>query len=118
MARILIADTDPAFRKALILLLSHRMAIHAICEAADIGALIQILVKDPPDVLLLGWSLYGTSGPATCQLLQKSHPSLKVVLLSVNPEDAAEAKAAGAAFLQKGIPAEEILASLRTILTE
>lgn len=116
MARILIADSDLSFRKALILLLSHKMGIREVCEAADIGALIQTVLENPPDLLLLGWSLYGTSGSATCQLLRKSHPSLKIILLSVNPDDAAEANAAGAAFLRKGAPAEEILATLKSLI--
>ena len=116
MARILIADPDSAFRKALILLFNHKLGIACVSEAADIGTLIQILLNDPPDLLLLSWSLYGTPGLEICQLLRKSHPTMKVVLLSVNQEDEPLAQAAGATFLQKGAPAEEILASLRTLV--
>ncbi len=115
MARILIADTDPRFRKAIILLLSHKMGIQDICEAADVGTLFQMLLDNPPDLLLLGWSFHGTSGLVTCQLLRKSHPNLKIVLLSVNPDDAGEATAAGAVFLRKGAPPEEILATLKSL---
>lgn len=118
MTRILITDPDQAFRKALILLLSHKLGIHEICEASDVGSLIKNLVDNPPDILFLNWSLYGTSGPVTSQLLRKSHPDLKIILLSVNPDDAVEAKAAGAMFLRKGAPAEEIVACLDRLLRE
>ncbi len=116
MARILIADPDLAFRKALILLLSHKMGIRDVSEAGDIGTLFQIMMDNPPDLLLLGWSLYGTPGTVTSQLLHKSHPHLKIVLFSVNPDDAAEAHAVGAAFLRKGAPPEEILTLLSSLV--
>jgi DNA-binding NarL/FixJ family response regulator len=117
MIRILIADPDSTFRNALSLLLNRKLGLTCISEAADMGTLIQSLLAEPPELLLLGWSLYGTPGPEICRLLRKSHPSMKIVLLSVNPEDEAEAQDAGADFIQKGSPAEEILASLKKLIS-
>ena len=117
MTKILIADPDAAFRKALILLLNRKLGVECVAEAANIGTLIQILVDQPPDLLLLSWSLYGAPGLETCQLLKKSYPTMKVVLLSVNPDDAEPANAASAGFLLKGAPIEETLASLKTLVS-
>ena len=116
MQRILIADPDAAFRKALALLISRRLGIQAIDEAADTGSLIQKLSDTRPDLLLLNWSIHGVSGPETCTLLRNTYPDLKIILLSLNPEDADAALAAGAGFICKCAPPEQALAVLETIL--
>jgi DNA-binding NarL/FixJ family response regulator len=118
MERILIADPDPAFRKALALLISRRLDIRFIDEAADTGTLIQKLADTRPDVLLLNWSIHGVPGPETCILLRNTYPDLKVILLSLNPEDAEAAHAAGAGFMCKCAPPEEALVVLRSILSK
>ncbi len=118
MKRILIADPDLAFRKALALLIARRLDIRHIDEAADTGTLIQKLADDRPDLLLLNWSLHGVPGPETCVLVRNTYPDLKVVLLSPNPEDEAAARSAGAAFICKGASPEETLAMLTTLIKE
>jgi len=118
MERILIADPDPAFRKALALLIFRRLGIQDIDEAADTGTLIQKLADTRPDVLLLNWSIHGVPGPETCILLRNTYPSLKVILLSLDPEDEKAAHAAGAGFMCKSAPPEQALVVLRTILAK
>ena len=116
MIRILIADPDSATRKALALLLQRRLDIHDIIEAYDVETLIRSLANTPPDLLLLDWRLYGSPAPETCRLLQKAYPCLKIVLLSVNADDAAAAKEAGAAFIYKGTVPDELIATLSPLL--
>jgi DNA-binding NarL/FixJ family response regulator len=116
MERILIADPDSAFRKALALLITRRLGIQTIDEAADTGTLIQKLADTRPDLLLLNWSIHGVPGPETCTLLRNTYPDLKVILLSLNPEDAAAAHAVGAGFMCKCAPPEEALVVLQSIL--
>ena len=118
MNRILIADPDPAFRKAMALLISRKLAIYLIDEAADTGTLIQKLADTRPDLLLLNWSIHGVPGPETCILLRNTYSDLKVILLSLNPEDAAAARRAGAAFICKSASPEETLQVLKLILAE
>ncbi len=118
MKRILIADPDPAFRKALALLLTRRLDIRFIDEVSDTGSLIQKLADTPPDLLLLNWNIHGVPGPETCILLKNTYPSLKVVLLSLNPEDALGAHAAGAEFICKSASPEETLRVLISVLEE
>jgi DNA-binding NarL/FixJ family response regulator len=117
MKRILIADPDPAFRKALALLLTRRLGIQTIDEAADTGNLIQKLADTRPDLLLLSWSIHGVPGPETCILLRNTYPDLQVILLGLNPEDAGAAHAAGAGFLCKSAPPEQALVVLKSFLS-
>ncbi len=116
MIRILIADPDPATRKALTLLLRRKMGTNGIVEVSDVETLIRTLADGSPDLLLLDWRLYGSPAPDTCRLLQKAYPHLKIVLLSVNADDEAAAKEAGADFIYKGAPPHELIATLTPLL--
>jgi DNA-binding NarL/FixJ family response regulator len=117
MIRILIADPDSATRKALALLLQHKLGAYSIIEVQDVETLIRALADSSPDVLLLDWKLYGSPAPETCILLQKAYPHLKIVLLSVDANDAATAKSAGADFIYKGASPDELIAILKPLLT-
>src|SRR5512132_3828716 len=99
MIRILIADADSATRKALSLLLRRKLGTNGITEVSDVETLIRTLADTPPDLLLLDWRLYGSPAPETCRLLQRAYPCLKIILLSVNAENATAAKEAGASFI-------------------
>lgn len=118
MIRILIADPDPTTRKALAVLLQLKLGVTSILEAGDVETLIQALADTPPDVLLLDWRLQGSPAPETCRLLQKAYASLKVVLLSVDAEDATAARTAGALFVHKGTSPDELINTLKPLLTE
>ena len=116
MIRIIIADPDHATRKALTLLLRRKMGTNGIVEVGDLETLIRALASESPDLLLLDWKLYGSPAPDTCRLLQKAYPRLKIILLSVNAEDEAAAKEAGADFIHKGAPPDELIATLTSLL--
>jgi DNA-binding NarL/FixJ family response regulator len=116
MIRIIIADPDSATRKALTLLLRRRMGTNGIVEVEDVETLIRTLADASPDLLLLDWRLYGSPAPDTCRLLQKAYPQLKIVLLSVDANDEAAAKEAGADFIYKGASPDELIATLAPLL--
>lgn len=116
MIRILIADPDSSTRKALILLLQRKLGTDNLAEVRDIEALIRSLANTSPDLLLLDWRLYGSPATETCRLLRKAYPHLKIVLLSVDANDAAAAREAGADFIHKGASPDELLATLTPLL--
>jgi len=116
MIRIIIADPDYATRKALTLLLRRKMGTNGIVEVGDVETLIRTLAEGSPDLLLLDWRLYGSPAPDTCRLLQKAYPHLKIVLLSVDADDEAAARKAGADFIYKGASPDELIATLTPLL--
>jgi two-component system nitrate/nitrite response regulator NarL len=116
MIRILIADPDSATRKALILLLQRKLGTQCIYEVKDVETLIRTLADMPPDLLLLDWRLYGSPAPETCRLLRKAYPHLRIVLLSVDANDATAAKESGADFIHKGASPDELIATLTPLL--
>jgi DNA-binding NarL/FixJ family response regulator len=116
MIRIIIADPDSATRKALTLLLQRKLNTNDIVEVGDVETLIRVLADTIPDLLLLDWRLYGSPAPETCRLLQKAYPHLKIILLSVDANDAVAAKEAGAMFIHKGAAPDELIAILTPLL--
>ena len=118
MIRIIIADPDPATRKALTLLLRRKLGTDGIVEVGDVETLIRALANATPDLLLLDWRLYGSPAIDTCRLLQKAYPLLKIVLLSVDANDEAAAKMAGADFIYKGASPDELIATLSLLLSK
>lgn len=116
MIRILIADPDPATRKALKLLLRRKLGTNSIAEVGDVETLIRKLAGESPDLLLLDWRLYGSPAPDTCRLLQKAYPHLKIILLSVDANDESAAREAGAHFIHKGASPDELVATLTPLL--
>src|SRR4029079_1800326 len=116
MIRILIADPDSATRKALILLMQRKLGTNCIVEVKDVETLIRSLADTPPDLLMLDWRLYASPATETCRLLRKAFPHLKIVLLSVDANDATAAKEAGADFVHKGAPPDELIATITPLL--
>lgn len=116
MNPIIIADPDSATRKALTLLLKRKLGTEGIFEVDSVEALIRSLADTPPNLLLLDWRLYGSPAPETCRLLQRAYPQLRIVLLSVDADDASAAKEAGAAFVHKGASPDELIATLTPLL--
>jgi two-component system nitrate/nitrite response regulator NarL len=116
MIRILIADPDSATRKALILLMQRKLGTNCVVEVKDVEMLIRSLADTPPDLLLLDWRLYGSPATETCRLLRKAYPHLRIVLLSVDANDATAAKEAGADFIHKGASPDELIATLTPLL--
>jgi DNA-binding NarL/FixJ family response regulator len=116
MIRILIADPDSATRKALSLLLRRKLGEDGIMEVDSVETLIRALADTSPDLLLLDWRLYGSPAPETCRLLQRAYPQLKIILLSVDSNDASAAKEAGAEFVHKGASPDELIATLTPLL--
>jgi len=116
MTQILVADPDSATRKALALLLRRKLGTDGIVEVDSLEALIRALADTSPGLLLLDWRLYGSPAPETCRLLQRAYPDLKIVLLSVDANDAMAAREAGAAFIYKGASPDELIATLAPLL--
>jgi DNA-binding NarL/FixJ family response regulator len=112
MTRILVADPDPAARRALALVFRRKFGAHEICEAGDRETLEQYLMDCSPDLLVLDQTLAGHPAVAACSRYRRMYPSLHIALMSVDAEDASAALQAGAVFLYKGALADEVLSTL------
>lgn len=112
-------EDDDDLRRALTYgLQSEGFAVEAVPTAAAAYALVE---RAAPDVVLLDWWLAeGDQGAAACRHLAEEC-GLPVVMHTgmTDARDRAAAFRAGAvAFLQKGMPLEELAARLRKVLAE
>ena len=94
----------------------HEQHSNNIIEVQDVETLIRVLADTPPDLLLLDWRLNGSPASDTCRLLQEAYPHLKIIILSVDANDEAAAKDAGAGFVYKGAVPDKLIATLTPLL--
>lgn len=112
----MIADSDRASRKALVLLLTRKLGVDSVWEAEDAGEMLCHLAEFGPNVLLIDEALPGLALPSTCTEVQRVLPEIQIVLLSVDELAVFKAGLVGATFIHKGGPVSEALSSLEHLI--
>ena len=103
--RIVVVDNRSSNRRGLKALLAFEPRIVIIGEAADGNDAVELVGKNPPDLVLMDIHMPVMDGLQATQLIKTSWPNVKVVLYSVYPGYKEEAKLAGADyFVIKGSP--------------
>jgi DNA-binding NarL/FixJ family response regulator len=104
---------EPRVRFALRVLLEHQPGIQVVGEAATPGDLLDGTAVVCPDLVLMDWNLAGPAAAGLLLALRSQCPRLVVIALSSRPEVRRVALAAGVdAFVSKGEPPEQLLASI------
>ena len=118
MIRILIADDHAVMRAGLRELLGQRGSISIVGEAQDGDAAIALVGSVPADILLLDVSMPGPPFLDVLQRVRAAAPGLRVLVLTMHPEDqfAARALRAGASgYLTKSRTPDELLEAVTRI---
>lgn len=118
MIRLAIADDHPIVREGLRRIATDDAGISVAGEASTAEELFQLLKAKPVDVVLLDVSMPGSAFVETLRDLRQLHASVKVLVLSVHPEDqwALRALRAGAAgYLTKDHSPEQLIAAIRRV---
>lgn len=118
MIRILIADDHAVMRAGLRELLGQRGAISIVGEAADGDSAIEMAGTVPADLMLLDVSMPGPPFLDVLQRVRERAPDLRVLVLTMHPEDqfAARALRAGASgYLTKARTPDELLEAVTRI---
>ena len=118
MIRIAIADDHPIVREGLRRIASAGLGISVTGEASTAAELFRLLAQAAVDVVLLDVSMPGSTLVETLKELRERHPSIKVLVLSVHPEDqwAVRALRAGAAgYLTKDHSPEQLVEAIRRV---
>ncbi|AYV56801.1 DNA-binding response regulator [Leptospira kmetyi] len=119
MISIILADDHALIREGLKKVLSQENDIDVIYEAENAQQVLDFLVKNNANLLILDINLPGMSGLDALKYIQKLAPDLKVLMLSMYPEDrfAVRALKSGAAgYLTKSSAAEELVTAIRKIV--
>lgn len=118
MIRLLIADDHPIVRAGLRRIADDLPGITVVGEAASASEVLERVVETPCDVVLLDVSMPGPTFIEVLQQIRREHPSVKVLVLSVHPEDqwAVRALRAGAAgYLTKDHSPEQLIEAIRKV---
>ncbi len=118
MIRVLIADDHPIVREGLRRIAGDQPGITVVAEAASATEALARVADTAFDVLLLDVSMPGPTFIEVLQQVRKEHPTVKVLVLSVHPEDqwAVRALRAGAAgYLTKDHSPEQLIEAIRRV---
>lgn len=118
MIRIIIVDDHAIVRRGLRGILADQAGLELVGEAGDYSELRQLLREKTADIMLLDVGLPGKGGIEILRSLAEDHERIKVLVLSIYPDDqyALRALKAGAwGYLNKGSAPEELLKAINTI---
>ena len=118
MIKVILCDDHALIRRGIRGTLSDSEDIEVVGEAGDYGELRALLRDKSCDVLVLDINLPGRSGLDVLHVLKEEGSTLKVLVVSMYPEDqyAMRALKAGASgYLNKGSDAAQIVAAVRTV---
>src|SRR5262245_28260800 len=87
MIKVLIADDHSILRSGLVKILKEERDIEITGEASHHQEVLTALSETKPDIVLLDISMPGRSGLDTLKEIMANHPKVKVLILSMHPED-------------------------------
>lgn len=118
MIRLAIADDHPIVREGLRRIAVEDAGITVTGEASTANELFRLLSAAAVDVVLLDVSMPGATFVETLIALRERHPTVRILVLSVHPEDqwAMRALRAGAAgYLTKDRSPEQLVQAIRRV---
>ena len=116
--RVIVCDDHALIRRGIRDTLSDAPDIEVVGEAGDYGELRSLLRKDSCDVLVLDLNMPGRSGLDVLHVLKDEGSTVKVLLVSMYPEDqyAIRALKAGAfGYVNKGGDPHVLVQAVRTV---
>lgn len=118
MIRILLADDHQMFREGVRGLLEARSEMTVVGEAGTGEEALSKASETRPDVVILDVSMPGRGGLETVSELKKRDPRVRVLMLTVHPEDrfAVRCLKGGAdGYMTKDNAAEELIGAIRKV---
>ena len=118
MIKIILADDHQVVRKGLKALLSAEPDLEVIGEAGDGLETVKLVEQLIPDILVLDLMMAGINGLEVTRQLNKKHPGIGIVILSMHSNEAyvLEALRSGArAYILKESPPEELIRAIKDV---
>lgn len=119
MIRVTVADDHPVIRRGLKEILSEQEDIVIAGEAASAAQVLELVRKEPCDVVLLDITMPGRSGLEALRDIRQEFPKLPVLMLSIHPEDQyalRSLKAGASGYLTKESAPEELLKAIHKVV--
>jgi two-component system invasion response regulator UvrY len=119
MIHVVLCDDHAMVRRGIRGMLSEAVDIQVTGEASGYAEVRELLRTAPCDVLVLDLSMPGRGGMEVLASLQETHSPIKVLIVSMFPEDqyAIRCLRAGAqGYLNKAGDPEELVLAVRTVM--
>lgn len=87
MIKVLLADDHAVVRKGLQLFIGYEENMELVAEAKDGDELIEIIKTHKADVLLLDLDMPKMNGITAIRKIKEIDPDLKIIILTMHPED-------------------------------
>jgi len=120
MVKIIIADDHAIVREGLKQILTKVQDLTAVGEAANGNELLEKVRASNWDVVLLDLNMPGLNGLDTLKQLRSERPGLRVLVLSMYPEEQYALrvlKAGASGYLTKETAPEQLVDAIRTVST-
>jgi two-component system, NarL family, invasion response regulator UvrY len=118
MTRILVADDHSVVRKGIIQVVSDFPGFEVTGEAANGEEALELARSHEFDIVMLDIAMPGRGGLDVLRDLKAENPALKVIVLSVYPEEQYAIRSlrnGASAYLTKGSPPEELMLAIKTV---
>ncbi|MCE1188391.1 MAG: response regulator transcription factor [Ignavibacteria bacterium] len=118
MLRVFIADDHLLIREGLKKILKSEPGIELAGESGNPLEIVPLVLQEDPDILILDLNFPGKNGLEILKELKSERPAIKVLILSMNPEDrfAKKTLQAGASgYISKESAAEELVKAIRKV---
>ncbi|MFA6467849.1 MAG: response regulator transcription factor [Bacteroidota bacterium] len=118
MIRLIIADDHQLIREGLRKVLRDERDMKIVADVSNTQELLELLRKEVADVLILDVNMPGRSGIDVLADLKKEFSSLKILMLSMHPEDALAIRAlkSGAqGYITKNSSPDEMINAIRKV---
>lgn len=115
--RVAVIDDHELFREGVISMLGRDPQIKVVGEGGSLEDALRIAAETTPDIMLLDVMMPG-GGIETARQLSQSHPSIRLVMLTVSEtaDDVVSAFQYGVlGYVLKGIRRSELVETLRTV---
>ena len=116
--KIVLADDHRIFRDGIIALLNEVPEFEVIGDASDAEALLQIIRKKTPDIVIADVTMPGISGIELTRIITRDYPCIRILILSMheNEEFIRSAVQAGAmGYLPKDISKKELVEAIKSL---
>lgn len=118
MIKILIAEDHAIVRNGLRQIFSDTTDLEVVGEATNGSEVLELARKSDFDLLLLDMTMPGVTGPELIKRLLAEHPSMKILVLSMNNESQSvnrALKAGASGYVTKDSDQTVLLAAIRKV---
>ena len=118
MIKVLLADDHALLRGSLKQLLEDTGFVQVLAQAGDYPEIMKAMTSNTVDLAILDISMPGKNGVDIVKILKDKYPALKILMLSMHPEDQYAVrclKAGAAGYLTKNTAPEKLVDAIQVI---